>query len=96
MLRIFNHSYLPLVMGGRLRTEEVYRKTPSPKSRQPPGTLSIVENYWDTSRNLKVACAHYFWLPGHAASNGWRIGGKARVPEAKMVYWDGILLIAEQ
>jgi hypothetical protein len=95
VLRIFNHTYLPLVIGGQLRSEEVYRKTPDPKSGQPPGALSIVEHYWDTTRNVKVACAHYFWLPPHAASNGWRIGGKARVPDAKMVYWDGVLLIAE-
>jgi hypothetical protein len=61
---------------------------------QPAGTESIGAFYWDDSKALKVAYAHYFWLPP-APGLRWRIGGSG-VPHGKMVYWDGVVLYIEE
>jgi hypothetical protein len=87
---IFNLNYLHLVMAGQLRAVEVYNRPAGLAYNQPPGTRSIVEDFWDDAIPRKVACVHHYWLPA-AQGRAWRIGG-CEVPEAKSVYWDGVML----
>src|SRR2546427_6533732 len=88
--RIFNEHYLPLVMSGQLHEEITYNEPAGQAQNQPPGTRSIGAWYRDAN-GVKVAWAHYYWLP---ASPGlkWRIGGSG-VPEGKTVFWNGVHLI---
>jgi hypothetical protein len=81
------------VISGELREVISYRRSAPRASNQPPGTESIGAEYYDRT-GRKVCYAHYYWLPATRAVNGWRIGGSG-VPEAKMVYWDGFLFVAE-
>lgn len=77
-------------MSGQLREVITDRGAASPASNQPPGTESIVAEYWDDAIPMKVAYAHYFWLPAQPGLR-WRIGGSG-VPDPKVVYWDGVVL----
>jgi len=91
--QIFNEHYLPLVMSGQLREVAIYNEPASEANNQPPGTRSILAEYWDDTRRLRVALAHHYWLPPGPVHT-WRIGGSG-VPDGKSVFWKGEILIPD-
>lgn len=77
---LFNHDILPRVESGEL-TELVVESAPaSPRSNQPPGTLSQSVEYYDGGE--LVAVAHRFLLPDGLL-------GASGLPDPKLIHFEG-------